>query len=379
MPVFEIPKTERWGGAERLSPTFHFGSQEFQFEGEGGFYRPVHISGHVWDVGARGRAKLICLADIRPGDDLEIQNPSFSIAGHLIAVALTGMDQPWNLTPVSNYTNGLQKVIENKVRKFGPCHLSVDVTEYYDDDPRIPRTFHYVARSLTGTVLLDETVVQPWGVVAPVGSSLVLKAYLDEAQQRMVSQNWRIETVRNSPVGNVDFGFLAGHLPPPEHRPYAAVDYVLLTQAQHPLCTPVKSRNYVERIGNGFAFTSTAKALALQCNPLIHNDFVVSDAYGKAHTALLATHGAVVETEQALMNGGGHNAPQVDHIVPQARLGANCLSNAQITSMRYNTSKQQTVQLLDMRDDAWKQQKAEEMKTDPRIKYFPPATSFYHK
>ncbi len=230
-------------------------------------------------------------------------------------------------------------------------------------------------RALDGRLLLDEPVVQPWGVLAPMGSSLALKAYLDQAQQEMMRQNWRIETVRNSPIGNRDFGFLAGHLPPPEQRPYAAVDFVLLTQAKHPLCTAVKSRNYVHKIGNGSNFTNTAKALALKCNPLIHNDFLVSDAYGQPHTALLATHGAVIETEQGLMNGGGHNAPQVDHIVPQAKAGANCLSNAQITSMRYNTSKQETVAPLGMRDDAWKQQMAEAMKTDPMIKYHPAAVA----
>jgi hypothetical protein len=370
MPKTILTKGDRWPGIEVVSPTFSVVTETFAFEGLGGFYRTKSVAGNVWNVAGRNRKELISLPDIRPDHTLELQNPFFSVAGHLIAASLTGTDDPENLTPVSKYTNDLQQVVENKIKKLGVTHLTVTVEEYYAEDPRVPKTFRYFCRSLTGATLLDERVVQPWVNTGPVGTAAELIETIEAANLAVKFLGWKIEDVNSSAVGHRDLSFLAGHLPKPEHRPYAGLDWLMMTRLHNSLCDESTTLAYVNSIGNSADFAGITKRLALRANPVLHGDFLVSDAYSKPHTYLEATHGAVIETESALMNGGGANAPQVDHIFPKAAGGANCLSNAQITSMRYNSSKQDTIKVLEIRSPAWKRDMLEKMKTDPHLKFF---------
>jgi len=369
MPKTSLTKGDTWRGSEVTSPTFSVESEMFAFDGVNGFYRTKRVAGNVWDVGGRNRKELVCLPDIRPDSTLELQNPFFSIAGHLIAASLTGTDDPENLTPVSKYTNDMQQTVENRIKKFGVSHLTVTVEDYYVDDPRVPKTFHYLCKNLSGGVLLDERVVQPWGNIGLVGTPMELTRTIQAAQVAVKFLGWKIEDVRSTAVGHLDLSFLAGHLPKPEHRPYAGVDWLLTTRLHNSFCDEKTTLAYLQSLANKAEFTATAKGLALRANPALHGDYLMSDAYNKPHTYLEATHGVVIETESNLLNGGGANAPQVDHIFPKAAGGANCLSNAQITSMRYNSSKQDTIKVLEIRSPQWKEEMLKKLASDPLIKF----------
>jgi hypothetical protein len=164
-----------------------------------------------------------------------------------------------------------------------------------------------------------------------------------------------IENVTNSAAGGRNLTFLSGHLPSPGNRPYAVLDYLLVERKGEGICAEQEALDYVRSIALGAGFASFARNFALFGNVMHHNDYLRSDVYGRPDAFLQTkTAGVTGESHANLIQGGGGNAPQVDHIIPEALNGANCLSNAQITSMSYNTSKGKNTSQLAMRDDQWK-------------------------
>jgi hypothetical protein len=371
--------------ADRLTGNFAVTFEKFMYDGEPR-YRTTSISGEVWKVPGRNRASLVCLPDILPSGVQALSNPTFSIGGHLIAVSLTGTDHPENIAPVSKFTNDLQQAMERKIKEksASPRHLTVSV-EYYPEDPRVPRTFRYYLRSLvrdkqTGNypVLIDEIISQPVGTVTPVGTDPALKNALQWAERAINFTGWKVEDVTSTQVGRRDLTFLRGvHLPLPDRRPYAALDYLMTSRINNDFCGEDTIRQYVNSINTGWPFADVTKDLVRRANPILHGDYLVSDAFGIRHTTLARADksgvhkgmiGVILESFSSLINGGGNNAPQVDHIVPQAMFGANCLSNAQLTSAHYNAHKQDTISILKFKDPKWVPEMLEKMKNDPQTR-----------
>jgi hypothetical protein len=354
--------------------TFEVDTESFVYEDEVR-YRTFRIRGVVWDVGGRGRSELVSLPDILPSGTAALPHPSFSIAGHLIAVALTGVDNSENLVPVSNFTNNCQSSIETEIRKLAqqPAHLTVTVT-YYEEDPRIARTFHYLLRNLipensiaAPTVLLDKTMQQPWATVSPVGIDPKLSVLFQKATMIVRFLCWRIESITTTPAGSCNFKDL--NVPPPERRPYAGLDWLMLDRGSQSFCSKEVILDYIQGIENGTEFLNETRAIVLRANPILHRDFLCSDAYGSTPIDT-PNQGPVLETFQALINGGGNNAPQVDHIVPRAAGGANCFSNAQVTSMHYNSHKQDNFTNFPMRSEEWKREQLAKLRQDPKLAPF---------
>ncbi|MGH9584317.1 MAG: hypothetical protein ACRD4O_15440, partial [Bryobacteraceae bacterium] len=349
----------KWPGTGDIDNTLFFQFAQFKFEDEIR-YRPIKAEGYVWDTQGRPRADLLTLSDLALSGLAGLSNPTYSIAGHLIAVALNGIDRPENLVPVSKQTNDKMGAVEFRIRKLvpQPRYLEVEIARYYDDpgaDPRIPAVFQYTLREAkgSGNVLLSQPLVQDWLQVGPVGVDQAAVVAFQQAEGLVGAHNWLIENVTNSPLGGLNFSFLKGALPTADRRPCRTIDFLALERKGGGFLSEADAFEYAHGIGCGREFSASAKSLALFACICRHGGWLASDAYRDPRSYLEIGGSAVIEQHGALIHGGGHNAPQVDHIIPQQLGGPNCLSNAQVTSMQYNVTKGKNTAQLALRDPAW--------------------------
>jgi hypothetical protein len=377
MPRNTFRRNDKWHGVGTVPDNFDATWETFRYAHDGitvvTMYRPKSVSGMVWDVGGRGRDELTPLAELNDQGLRCLSNPHFSIGGHLIAVALSGPDVPENLAPVSSQANQQMLAVERKIRKLAqaPCFLEVSIPEYYDgvdQDPRVPKRFVYKLYNRERTALLKQyTVEQAWlqavaYTYAPKEISLI-----GQLQTGVRFLGWKIEDVTSTPIGGINLSFLRGHLPPPEQRPNACMDYLLIERRGEGLFDESLILAYVKSIANAAPFPEATRQMVLKCAILRNNNRLVSDASGNKAATLDVGNGVVSENFGVLVEGGGANAPQVDHIVPQKLKGANCFSNAQITSAQYNASKGKNVDSLQFRDQHWKEQMRRKMLSDPNL------------
>jgi hypothetical protein len=340
-------------------------------------------------VSGRKRRKLVALSELSPIGLQDTANPTFSIGGHLIAVQLTGVDEPENICPVSKQTNDKMQAVENQIAKLAQQahYLEVTVASYWDDkDPRIPKQFDYVLKGRDKTKeVLKATVTQEWLAPMAYGYDQARIATFAAIDKQCRESKWAIENISNTPVGNRDLRFLKGHLPPLDKRPYAFLDYWLVEMKGEgftpPLIDQTKVLEYINSIGvkqndQRVNFGPVGRQLAIIGCILRHNNRLLSDAFGNKDAMMQLSDKtgkitqAVIEVNQVLIEGGGYNAPQVDHIVPDNQGGATCLSNAQVTSMQYNSAKQDATEFLALRSDEWKQKMILAQKADLKLGAF---------
>lgn len=387
------PRTIFWQGIEPVDPNFYFRYENFNFTGDGMMevrQRPKAASGAIWSEGSGARDDLLPLADIRQDGSPSSIHTTFSVAGHLIAKTLTGLDKPENLVNITKATNDKMSRVERELQKLASPHwLVVDVNSYFDaegDDHRVPRTFRYSLYA-GGTKpgfgvgpLRTWDVVQDWSSVGPYSYSTEFINIVEKAKSALAF-GWKIETCTSAGPDSLNMTFLAGKLPPPENRPLAFLDFILIRspgQAAKLGVSEQQIKQYLRNIGPKKKFKPKwVRQLAIMGNVLAHNNWLMSDVYDRRDAVIQLKEGIVVEPHSSLLVGSGANAPQVDHIFPESLGGPNCFSNAQITSQQYNSQKGKAVEILQFRDEAWKSEMGEKMKTDKGIQYLPGGTSSF--
>jgi hypothetical protein len=123
MPVVkQILRVEKWRGAEKVDPNFHFTVEDFDFDGDGMDEirkRPTRAEGAVWGLEGQlpRREELTPLADLRMDGTVSTRHATFSYGGHLIAHRLTGIGASENIVPVTQNTNTRMKSPESAISK----------------------------------------------------------------------------------------------------------------------------------------------------------------------------------------------------------------------------------------------------------------------
>jgi len=368
-----LARAVKWPGVEKVDPDFTLEYEDFWYLREGELQvrqRPTKVSGYVWDLGSRPREKDIYpLADYLK-DVVQLPNLTYSIGGHLIAVRLTGVDSPFNMVGVSKRTNDKMQSVETEIGKSGVSHLTVEVAAYYNDkDSRIPKTFKYTWTNTLGTATTRE-VTQDWLTVGAYGFTTEQIGSLSKLRQEMLEKNWCIEQQPMTTHCPVLFNFLKGYLPALDQRPYAVLDYFLIVYGgKYGDVPPVDSSDilkYVNSVKQGGGFEDFHRALVKQANVLLNNNWLKSDVVGKPF-AIETGQGVVSEQHANLIDGGGANAPQVDHIIPESLKGPNCFSNARLTSLQFNVQRGNTTQQFNYRDDTWRREMLKKLQSDPSL------------
>ncbi len=369
-----------WPHRGEVTPELFVELEAFHYDGDLR-RRPKKVAGVVWDVGARARKELVSICDLRSDGSLDVRNPTFGIGGHLIAVSLNGVDAEPNIVPVSKHTNDKMSSVEAQLRNLcaGPRYLEIHIPSYCDEqdrDPRVPKKFVYklydksAPPGADNPCVFQREVTQDWLAVGPAAFDAKRIGAVRSAQVGMRFSAWLVENVTNAGPGNRDLTFLKGRLPPPDKRPLAFMDYLMLV---HPYVLDVDANTvveYVNSIALGAKFAKSARQLAIFGNILKHNNWLCSDVYGDPSAVLNIGGSAVLEYFPLLLAGGGLNAPHVDHILPESLGGPNCFSNAQITSHSYNVQKGNRTKSLGLRGEDWKREMMEKWKTDPHLKDF---------
>jgi hypothetical protein len=395
VPTWQINRKEKWYGTGNVDGKFYVDVEQFQYQGDdiGQLrWRQTKIEGAVWAVGGRVRPDLLTLPDVCPDNSLDVRHPIYGAGGHLMAVQLTGVDEPTNLVPVSAVANSNMLVVEREIAKKAqaPRWLKIEIPAYYDgpdEDSRVAKSFQYTLYESAqrpnfgqGKVILSETVRQDW---LSVGAFNKPQKELTRAAQlcQGLKFGWKIENVTSAGSARRDLTFLAGHLPPPERRPLAYLDYWLIAYNASGEIGSSRIDEYINSIGLKRSYKlKWVRDLAISGNICRNNNHLLSDIYGSHEGAFeMKTTGLVMEMHHALVIGGGLNSPEVDHIVPESMDGPNCFSNAQITSKAYNAQKGNHMIPFVFRDEAWHTQMAQQVSTDPLVKMFPPSDSQWFK
>lgn len=366
MPRATIERPHAWYGVGNVDPNFHFTSEVFVHEGDSR-HRPKTAQGPIWYVGGAPRDDLFQLADIRSNNTYDMNHPTYSVSGHLIAKMLGGVDEPENLVHVTKRTNDLMQGVENQLKGLHEPHwLKVTVDSYFappNGDARIPQKFTYqvwkggTAPSPQTAPLRTWTVTQAWVEVGKFDYDDALLVLAAKLKTGMTFTNWRLETASNPLGGN--FSHLANAMPKDlAKRPLAFLDYALIAHPETWERLGVTESNvieYLNSLGVGESYKlSWVRQLALKGNILAHQNWLTSDVFGDRSSVIVQkTGGIVTEPHQHLIIGGGSDAPQVDHIVPESKGGCNAFSNAQITSQLYNGQKSNFTQTLEPRSQDW--------------------------
>lgn len=391
MPRATIRRSQSWYGSETVDPNFYFTWEGFAFDDDlmaETRQRPKSAAGAIWNTGSDPRALLFPLADIRSDGTFSSLHTTFSVGGHLVAKVMTGVDEPENIVPVTKATNDKMSKVEYELRQLSTPHwLRVDVTSYYDEDPRVPQTIEY--RLFRGGMppgpampIKQWTVTQDWMIIGAYDHPQELVTLVGKLQQG-IKLGWKIEDCSAAGSRKRDLTFLKGTLPPLDRRPLAFLDYAIIAYpyvAERLGLTEAQMISYIDSIGTGKSFTRPkwVRSLAIKGNILAHNNWLRSDVYGRRDAVIQTKNeGIVIETFDGLMEGGGSSAPQLDHIMPEAKKGPNCFSNGQITSQQYNSQKGKSTTLVDMRDEAWKRDMEEKLLKDPFFKQHQGGKSFY--
>jgi hypothetical protein len=363
--------------------------------------RPIKVVGPVptnavWGA-ARGGDQPIALYNKMTGSvvDSPLHN---TVRGHLVGLdSLGGEDSRFNMVPMYNHFNisGYKSQIENWIKAaaqqtHGVALANLTLTIAYPvapstNDPRIPEAFEAKLDLTFGdrSTKSGQTgrVVHPIPQIAYTQPVDRLGALIEHATEMMIATDWWVE---DNVLTNARATF-ASHerLVVPDktlgraHRPYAVIDFLIHGQtgmigpSVGALLPQITTGNVQPDYTNGADFSEPRKAFMYAVNLARNGGYYRSDDRGdyvykgKSHgyTSFPADAQAraksyrheVKAMYQALeamedwstFNGvlvweGGHQKPEVDHIVPQTGRfiqGCNAYSNARVVSSFLNNER----------------------------------------
>ena len=243
-----------------------------------------------------------------------------------------------------------------------PQKIRIEVNSYYDDTvpplPWIPKSVTYHFKE--GHNSVSEAITQDLiGVQMTIPDSGGMTVVFGKAKLEMEQASWSVEQADRRFQG-------ATCLPPVQLRPYAFLDYIAFAKKGTYDRFQFDDRflnYYLENVSRkaGFAkvdLDGAFRKTMLTANAAGHGTVLTSDAYGDRDSLFQTKGGLVVQENIAgLVNGGGTNAPEIDHIFPENQGGANCFSNARLTSKSYNAAKRDSVQQFELMPEQLKAQR----------------------
>lgn len=266
--------------------------------------------------------------DLRP---LDIEG------GHLVGIQLGGIDKPENIAPLYSHVNrGTYAAAEAAIASAyvtGQNQGVVVELTYGGDDPRIPSAV--TLRQVAGLEIdFDrfayryERQLHVWTLSnAPAAVSRIaidpeILAFIERAQTTIRS-GWRLEGVDETAAGWAR----ADRLPPPENRPYACLDWIML-DAPNNRVLPMETG--IGTISPGKDFSERQRELVQLVNRYRQRDARRGECWSDV---------ADDPIKHALIDLGADSGVEIDHIVPKASNGVNAFSNAQVASASFNRSK----------------------------------------
>ncbi len=221
--------------------------------------------------------------------------------GHLIALELGGPNLGFNIVPMFSYFNQVKyRALENLIfSDASVTHMKVDII-YRDKSSAIPETF-----LITLTNVLGKTLILPPSTMVQHAASVYAPASDNEWPKLC-------KTIRD-------------HFPESKdhERPYAFMDALRPALG---LSQPQKTTD----------FSATERRCIYYANSLYSKQ--------QGHEAFLMSDLPLTSDPFAtLVEMGGNNRPQVDHILAKSWGGPNSFANAQLISKYANNQKKNSV------------------------------------
>ncbi len=287
--------------------------------------------------------------------------PHNTVGGHLVGLNFGGPHADTNLVPMyGNFNNGgtwsqMEGALYNTLyanNTTGTATLTLELA-YAGTDPRIPSSFNVKleykttdGQQHTWTPTLNP-IPHPSPVKEQYEVSQDLMYHLWKLDSAMKDAKWFVEDHVGTTWGPKHFRYGEPLIVPARDyaaRPYAVLDYMVYGLRQFP--------EYAITLNNEAEFDDRQKNLIYQANIAFNNGYIVSNAkddyvYDGQTDTLLSNYYAsalsITGKQGHLVWGGGHQKPEVDHIVPKGDKfrGSNAYSNAQVTSSHYNNMKRQ--------------------------------------
>lgn len=253
-------------------------------------------------------------------------------AGHIFGLRLGGVNESENVVPMFAHVNRrdfreLEREVESRYMVASGHGMCISLVYGDADEPRMPteidvKMLHGMAIRDDGTfdghVIYSASIRQDMPVVTRVEINPHIQAAFEQARAE-VARGWMLEE-----VGGVnDMG-----LPPKERRPYAFLDYLVFNpNAAVPM----------DGVGNIIRFQKFSKAQRSLVS--------LANRYSQPGEKLgeCWSDEADDPVKTALLDLGSDSGVEIDHIVPMSRGGYNAFSNAQVTSRKFNGSKNNNV------------------------------------
>lgn len=284
--------------------------------------------------------------------------PHNTVGGHLVGLNFGGPHVDWNLVPMYGFLNNggpwskLESALFDEVYApdtVGTATLTVTLDYSGTTDARIPNSIQMLLQYKT-----KNGQTHNWNPAAVVQQQPKLQEYkpteglqwhVFKWQHAMEQANWFVEDHVATSLGPKHFDYGKPLIVPARKfiaRPYAVLDYMIYAQSQF--------QDYKAVLNNEAEFSEKQKNLIYQTNIAMNMGYIVScapDDYvwekGTSspqmdyHTEAFA----LTQKRGHLLWEGGHQKPEVDHIIPKGdkTKGSNAYSNAQVTSAFYNNQK----------------------------------------
>jgi hypothetical protein len=261
--------------------------------------------------------------------------------GHVIGIAIGGVDEQENVVPMYSHVNrgtflSIEKTISRDYIPGKSMGVSISLDYTTSPDGRIPTnisvtlmremTIDPVALGrVTGTTIRVDDISNAPQQAARIEIDPHLQAYLQQVQKR-VDAGWTIESAEEATRSWV----AEKKLPPVGNRPYALLDWILFMDPGNQYL-PMQAN--IGTIGPGRPFTDRQRELI----QLVNRYRQTGEKKGECWSDV-----AEDRNQCALIQVGTDTGIEVDHILPMKPVGSNAFSNAQITSAGHNRSKSNT-------------------------------------
>lgn len=301
--------------------------------------RPLKVVALVRLSGAgRSAANATPLA-YQYGTGLDEERMFDTEAGHILGLRLGGLNVPENVVPMYAHVNrNLFREVERAIESAytpGQAH-GVELTLTYGGaEPRVPTSIAVrLLRNMAfpdGTrytfslpALYEHTVMQTPPVTTRIVTTPELMVLFAQAQAK-VNEGWTLEAAR----AECRDWLARRALPPVDQRPYAFLDYVYF-ELNGNTDLPM---NDVGTMRPLFEFSESQRGYIVLANRHKQTGPKLGECWSDAAGDPITT---------ALVQLGADSGIEIDHIIPKSRGGSNAFSNAQVTSRKFNGSKNNT-------------------------------------
>lgn len=253
-------------------------------------------------------------------------------AGHIFGLRLGGVNESENVVPMFAHVNRrdfreLERQVEARYTAGSSHGLCISLVYGDADEPRMPTQINVqMLRDMAirddgtfdGHTVYSTGIRQDVPVVTRIAIDAHMQAAFEQARSKVAS-GWCLEQ-----VGNVN----SAGLPPKERRPYAFLDYLIFNPSDS---VPMEGIGQVARFQK---FSKAQRSLVALANRYSQQGARLGECWSDESDDPVKT---------ALLDLGSDSGVEIDHIVPMSRGGYNAFSNAQVTSRKFNGSKNNNI------------------------------------